>query len=351
LPCFCHASTLSIVPVLLQPTSACNIQFTELFKAGPVNLKVLPFSVNSNEAGKQFIANAARLFNMSYSFLKPSEASILVERDPLFSDINVLLTFHSGQRALRDIPCSFYMQRKQEFYASLQPVDDIQASVDSLLNDKFRNKVVIGVHMRTHDKEHDWAIVPPSPQSGAHSASEFGEGATGADFVRTLGGIVRYWSAHNAADQLRFFITSNSREEKLNAMAEVPNAIALDGNYNRSSSDSVRMAFTEWLLLSKTSLLINTYGSSFAVEAAYASEHSPVVGILDHGLMHHLDVHLPYCGLLQFARAYSSAGSKNSYQEGTFDQRQVKSVVFMLEESQLLSEWGFSEPVYALTTV
>ena len=40
------------------------------------------------------------------------------------------------------------------------------------------------------------------------------------------------------------------------------------GDYGRSSTEGIHFALLEWLLLSECSIIINTYGSSFAVEAA-----------------------------------------------------------------------------------
>ena len=40
------------------------------------------------------------------------------------------------------------------------------------------------------------------------------------------------------------------------------------GEYDRSSGEGIYFALIEWLLLARSSLILNTYGSSFAVEAA-----------------------------------------------------------------------------------
>ena len=47
---------------------------------------------------------------------------------------------------------------------------------------------------------------------------------------------------------------------------------------NRDSLQGILFALVEWLMLSESALLINTYGSSFAVEAAHvstAASHNP----------------------------------------------------------------------------
>ena len=47
---------------------------------------------------------------------------------------------------------------------------------------------------------------------------------------------------------------------------------------NRNSLQGILFALVEWLMLSESALLINTYGSSFAVEAAHvstAASHNP----------------------------------------------------------------------------
>ncbi len=47
-------------------------------------------------------------------------------------------------------------------------------------------------------------------------------------------------------------------------------SICLDGVLERHSVDGVKFAMVEWLLLSRSDLILHTYGSSFAMEAGYS---------------------------------------------------------------------------------
>jgi hypothetical protein len=323
---------------------------TQLIKSGPSNLKVLPFAIKQTDEGKKFVEDAAAQFNLSYSFLHVERGSLLVEHKLLFSDTNVVLAFESGQRALRDIPCSYYMQKKSDFFHSLVPIDEIQTAVENVKNNHFQDNVYIGVHMRMHDEVHDWSIVPPASSLPNQEATQFGVAATVNDFVRVLQGIILNWSRDNR-QKFRIFLASNSREAKIEVMKHLPFIVTMDGfNLNRDSVGGVQCAFAEWLLLSQSSLIINTYGSSFATEAAVVNK-VPLVGIHEHALMHHYDISLTFCGLLQYFRTYGTTGRKGNYVEGTFDRRSIDAVVLDLFESHSLDTWGFAEPVYALTAV
>ena len=68
------------------------------------------------------------------------------------------------------------------------------------------------------------------------------------------------------ADRLRFFIASNMPDVKRHMQRTFKDSIAIFGDDSRSSRDGVQFALLEFILLSHTSLLIHTFGSSFAVE-------------------------------------------------------------------------------------
>ena len=63
---------------------------------------------------------------------------------------------------------------------------------------------------------------------------------------------------------------------------------------NRNSLQGILFALVEWLMLSECALLINTYGSSFAVEAAHVS--TAAIILLPLLLMHIISIsfHLTY---------------------------------------------------------
>ena len=69
---------------------------------------------------------------------------------------------------------------------------------------------------------------------------------------------------------VRFFIASNSEESKQYLLQRFPTAVSLQGGeYGRGLPEGIRFALLDWLLLSETAVLINTYGSSFAAEVEF----------------------------------------------------------------------------------
>ena len=56
-------------------------------------------------------------------------------------------------------------------------------------------------------------------------------------------------------------------------------------------------------MLSHSQLIVNTYESSFAVEAAMVHLR-PIVSINNGHVVHHSSTMLPYCGMGQFVKAY-----------------------------------------------
>lgn len=112
---------------------------------------------------------------------------------------------------------------------------------------------------------------------------------------------------------------------------------------SRSSGDGIFFALLEWLILSQSSLIVNTYGSSFAMEAA-AVKQAILVGIWGGHLIHHSDKHLPFCGHMQFMKAYSQQQVPMvSYTEGTTDRRTLKSKALKVKICVHLQEWGLPE--------
>ncbi len=82
------------------------------------------------------------------------------------------------------------------------------------------------------------------------------------------------------------------------------------------------MALIEWLVLSECSLILHTYGSSFAMEAALVNRR-PLVGLWENITIFHYDERLPYCGHMQFLRKTSQEGIDVEWKEGTHDSRTV----------------------------
>jgi len=140
------------------------------------------------------------------------------------------------------------------------------------------------------------------------------------------------------SNQCRFFVASNSDAHKQQFLAAFPDAVSISGDYSRSSADGMVFALIEWLLLSESALVLNTYGSTFAVEAAQRHMR-PLVGIWNGHLIHHQSVYLPFCGHMLYAQAFTPSSSirKFTYSEGTIDNRSVSGHVKIVKISKLKS--------------
>jgi hypothetical protein len=161
----------------------------------------------------------------------------------------------------------------------------------------------------------------------SNKAASFGDGATVEDFERLMAGIKSAFTSVDPVNErktvaCRFFIASNSAEVKQYLVSKFEDTVSVSGDYSRSSSDGVFFALIEWLLLAETSLIINTYGSSFAVEAAQMHL-TPIVGIWGGLSLFHNSLLSPYCGHMLYIKEFSGQGIVMVYTEGTADKRQV----------------------------
>ena len=124
----------------------------------------------------------------------------------------------------------------------------------------FIFRLPIGVHIRAHDQIYDWEVVPPAP--GQKKAQAFGQGATVAHFEAAMSKMADYFGP----DRVRFFVASNLPAAKQLMQGRFEGSIALYGEESRSSRDGIQFALMEFLLLSQTSLILHTFGSTFAME-------------------------------------------------------------------------------------
>jgi hypothetical protein len=357
-------------------THDCNAKFTSLFRRYPVGMDLLPFGISSNVGGQSMVRSIADASDMTYYFLDKSEGITIVNDRPLFDpDIDIVFTYHIGSRVLNSIPCIYYSSMKARFFGQLEPVREVQDIVESVWESYFMGYLVVGVHARMHDPLFDWAVVPPlvpkglgAGTSGRQSAELFGEGASVQDFIRAVRGIMKHFNykfggssdtSEASRSSVKLFVASNSVDAKHAIVDEFRGqALTIDiakKSTSRNMTTGVQLALVEWLLLARCDMIVNSYGSSFAVEAAAMgnqfNKYVPIVSISNGKLLLLNVPHLPYCGNMLFLAAYSSKGVFGQYTEGTGDNRAVGSVALTLEQCSLLDNWGIEEPVYCMTTV
>lgn len=359
-----------------EPTLDCYAKFTDLFDAGPERLKVLPIPLSIQD-----VENMAREAHLSYYNLDENmdtKPTFQVPTKVLTKDHHLLVTEYDGITSLAGVTCQQYLNFHSEFLRALQPNKFAEEFVRDFKAKYFADRLMIGVHYRSHDKAQDWAVVPPLTGEFSSQATTFGEGATIQHFVSAMQKIQRKMTynitivqsngeeeetrkeqsngeeTRKKQSNVRFFVASNSNEVKQELVRQFPDSVFISGDYSRSSEEGVQFAFLEWLILSESSLLINTYGSSFAVEAAQRRMR-PIIGIWEGLLIHHSSMYLPFCGHLQFAKIdalMNDAKPKKtfSYTEGTIDSRLIEGIAVPLSPCSALVEWGFSSEDLLSTT-
>eukprot|EP01038_Epipyxis_sp_PR26KG_P006530 gene6530-8972_t len=333
----------------------CNANFHELFNGVPQGMRVLPIPVegrNSEEKVK-FIREIAIMSNISFAcidenlFTKNQSYFIMSDSEVLSPSFKIVMSTYDGLLVLTNMPCHQYIIKHSQFLSRLKPSNYIQETVDEVVNNYFNDSIMIGIHFRGHDSRYDWAVVPPMLST---EANKFGEGATIEDFANTMLKLQNKLSYYRSDGTLirscRFFIAANKFEYKQQLLELFPNSVALVGSQDRDTSIGVEFALIEWYLLSKSALILNTHGSSFAEEASLVNL-VPLIGIWEGYVIHTMSLYHPYCGHKLFYTSYNKAKlvHGSDYSEG--DVRMVKSIQITMLPCRHMAEWGL-EVVYCL---
>ena len=334
-----------VLIVSWHPTADCNATFTDLFESAPDRLKVLPYMLPLDPIDAIASLEAtAREENVTYITLDKDNMfargrdSFILRRDEVMSDAGIVITSYDGVLALDGVKCQQYLTMRSDLLSALVPVKEARTLANEVIDTYFRDKVMIGVHYRAHDRSQDWEVVPPL--DGQTSAVPFGVGATLQDFQRYMSDIEAAFTTNSTIGDddaavvvsnkaSRFFLASNSQEAKEFFAMTFKDSVFMAGDYSRSSKEGIHFALLEWLLLSRSALIINTYGSSYAMEAAQVNLR-PLVGIWGGKAVHHTDIRLPFCGHMLYMKEFSNKATDTVYTEGTKDRREVcHSLLFM----------------------
>jgi hypothetical protein len=278
------------------------------------------------------------------------------------SDVNVVLTFHHGVRSFRGIPCVHYMIMRSSFLIHLQPIEYIQNKVDDVYDSQFRGHIMVGIHIREHDEVHDWAIVPPldteetTTEESAMNAVNFGTSTRPSDFARVMHGMNTNFAVDVDNKQLlKFYVASNSVHAKEQILGAFTNVVALEAEQSRDSITSIQDALVEMLLLSKASLLLHSFSSTYAIEASMFHT-VPIIGILNGMLVHYNSPLLPFCGSALVAAAYGDSSRREIYYEtvpdgkGGMVDRVVNSTAIKYEVCKHFhGHWMIQEQVWCMT--
>lgn len=363
-----------------EATIDCNALFMDLFEDWPAKLEILQHPLPSGNLAFQWLESAAEARGIRYysfdhlnageTFWKANN-SIWARQDILFSnEIDSIFTNFLGLLTFDTMPCSVYKHLRGKFLRSLIPVENIRRSVQSIYHERFESKLVVGVHIRTHNDSYDWPMVMVP---GKADAQVLGDGVTVEHFVSIMHRIYRHFGFStsrgipevvNKSDssilpeksRVSFFVTSNSRDVKGKVLNYINGDSAFQieiEDYSRSTIVGVQSALVEFLLLARANLVIHTYGSSFSLEAAALGE-LPVASVLSHAVFYRDSRVHQYCGDTLIARSQlwndTTLPEETAY-EGTYDNRAVRVKYTMVHKCDDMRNWGIYEqpnqlPVY-----
>jgi hypothetical protein len=326
----------------------CNVEFRDLFEKAPKELTVLRYHIPVTSNYSSFILQAANRYNFSVRILENDEElwnpvhnfTFFASKQLMFSSQDIIVTSFLGRITFEDIPsCHYYFSQHSNILSQFIPKIYFTNIVNQVLNNFFQDSIPVGIHLRIHDSRYDWEIVPPKEGT---LAQNFGDGATINDFITIMNNMeTSFPSLPNQENStlIRFFIASNDFRIKQEILKYFPTAITLSQEISRETLSGMDHAFIEWLILSRMSLLIHTYGSSFASEASLVNN-IPLVGIWEGNAVYYQNSYLKYCGDLkvaQFMRRDIQSSPKIVYYEGdAVNKRKVYAAFYCLQTFLLL---------------
>ena len=279
------------------------------------------------------------ILQMSVLFQSPRkyfvETNFNISSSPL-TQADIVFYWAASSYAPMRIACENYVQLKHLFYSSLRPVPRLRQYVRDigkklglsrvLFADENRDGYdyvtgpIVGLHFRAHEKEFDWAVVPPNldysditeevnattESSTIKSAMNFEKSTPIEVVIESVSGII----AH--VPDVKFFVASNSNQIKEQLLKQftadrIMTLISPEGAAaTRNNVAGIQMAVLELYLLGKISdLIMHSKGSSFAAEASYFGP----IPVVDMTTVHSYDrsniplniykndVKLKFCGL------------------------------------------------------
>jgi hypothetical protein len=244
--------------------------------------RVASIKQNTNEGTWDTVSHA--FMHVKTAFLRVGELHALATK---YIEDRQPATIHitsDTPNAPEYLTCGEFARRKSLFYRSLQPIAPIRlavAKVTTALRSRASN--VVGVHFRSHDSAHDYAVVPGSSGPVLFGSQEAGPIGAFAQVLKFLQGqqpdTVFFLSTNDCtgavAQALReavgkeSIITAQETLEQHSGpwntlMAGFCDTSLPKGSRNQASAQA---ALVDWLLLGKTDILVGTHWSSFTEEA------------------------------------------------------------------------------------
>ena len=350
-------STISDRILLLSWTNdaQCNIKFNELFEQVPNGIRILPYMLPRSVDGLNVVKQIASDLDLTSVIMddswmislnsNPDDHGFVLRENEIKSNINVIITNHVGLITLEGMSCQQYLSMRSKFYSSLKPVPFVRDSIQNIQNTYFSKHLMIGIHYRAYEENYDWKVVPPRVQQS--EANKFGEGATEQHFEKIMKLLDRKFTytdkQGHSHKQYRFYIATNSPQSKDYFHSKFPEtAVSINETLIRSSAKGGLYSLVDWLMLSETAIIINTYGSSFATEASQI-HNKPLLSIWDGLTVHHMNTALHFCGHMQYLRSYGK-GKVSTFQEtGSVGNRVVNASFVSLWKCPYFVDLGLDE--------
>jgi len=219
------------------PSKECNIEWAELF----VNkLERYPFHLSSFQAGINLYDDE----NNADGFYWDMPQSLISNR----SEVVAVHTCFNFQ--FKEMTKEAYMSAKSLFYKGLQPVHKVEKSVSDIYKRYFEGNDVVGVHIRRTDHlsfiQKDPRLVCPTDM-----------------FIEAMRNIL------NNNSKTMFFLSTDDKKEERRISRVFQDAVIVyeKETVRRDTKKGMQGALVDWLLLSKTSMIISSYSSSFGEEA------------------------------------------------------------------------------------
>ena len=164
------------------------------------------------------------------------------------SDVVALRTFRNFKP--KGMQEEDFKRLKSLFYRSLIPVNAVQRTVNAIQEQYFKDKQVVGIHIRRSDY---FSYLRQDPKSVAPTEL----------FIKSMLRILK------TNPKAMFFLATDDKNEEEIIKSFFRDAVIVHekGSVSRSTKNGMQDALVDWLLLSRTSRIIGSYRSSFNEEA------------------------------------------------------------------------------------
>ena len=167
----------------------------------------------------------------------------------------IVFALHHSWFTLSGQTCMEYFVGKSHFYRSLRPVQAVVDIVDKVWKHKLEGRAVVGVHFRKMVEKTDWTLL----------------GQRFEDVTPLHVMADRMKDVLKRRREILFYVASNDVDSKL-SLFDAKYCVSLrvdDAGMTRGAVWGIQVALAEFILLSRSELVMHTFGSSFAQEAAF----------------------------------------------------------------------------------